>query len=376
VTTPGPTGGEPFPMARMQALRPHFLSFAAGLAVAFLIAILSSAASPELAIGVADNNVFKTADSRGGKAVSDLGLSMVRIFVWYKPGQTSLTQVQRQRTALALSHCTGKCRLLVSVTGKPVNPPDGWNSTKGITTTKGRREYVRFLVDLVRSFPRIKDVSVWNEPNYPLFWSSRYKAPQRYAALLAASYDTLHRFKVRVYGFELHPWRGPVRWVRSVGAWMRATHRTRPLFDYVATHPYPRVNTELPWTRHRQPGVLSMGDLHRLRSLLRKSFRGTAQRKFPIAYTETGWTTASVANRVTPALQAKRMTQALDLAYCQRGVHAFVSFLLQDGTDYWQTGFFSADWSVRKPVYGAYKREIARVRAGKVRCSTFPRSVR
>jgi hypothetical protein len=362
-------------MPRIQALRPHFLSFAAGLAVAFLIAILTSAASPGLAIGVADNNAFKPPDPRGVAAADDLGFSMVRVFVWYKPGQTALTLVQKQRLAQALAAKRRSYRLLVSVTGKPVNPPDGWNSTKGITTATGREEYVRFLVNLVRTFPAVKDVSIWNEPNYPLFWSSRYKAPQRYAALLAASYDALHRHKVRIYGFELHPWREPVKWIRTVGSWMRATHRKRPLFDYVATHPYPRMNTEVPWAHHSQPGVLSMGDVHRLRKLLRTAFRGTGQKRFPIAYTETGWTTASVAHRVTPALQAKRMAQALDLAYCQRGVHAFISFLLLDGNDYWQTGFFSAGWSVRKPVYGIYKREVARVRAGRVDCSRFPRAV-
>jgi hypothetical protein len=67
------------------------------------------------------------------------------------------------------------------------------------------------------------------------------------------------------------------------------------------------------------------------------------------------------------------MVQALDLAYCQRGVHAFVSFLLRDDDDAWQTGFFTPGWA-NKPVYGRYKREIPRVRAGKVRCSAFPRS--
>lgn len=361
-------------MFRLHSFRPHLFSFAAGLAVAFLIAVLTSAASPGLAIGVADNNAFKPPDPRGVAAAEDLRLSLVRVFLWYKPGQKTLTAIQKERLGQALAVKGRSYRVLVNVTGKPVNPPDGWNSTKGITTAAGRADYVRFLVNLVRTFPAVKDVSIWNEPNSRTFWSSRYKPAEHYAALLAASYDALHRYKVRVYGFELHTWRSPVTWIRTVGAWMRATHRMRPLFDYAATHPYPLVNTEVPWFRHRQPGVVSMGDVQRLRALLRTAFRGTAQKRFPIAYTETGWTTAPVAHQVTPALQASRMVQALELAYCQRDVHAFVSFLLMDGDDYWQTGFFSYGWSVRKPVYHAYKREIARVRAGHVNCSRFPRA--
>jgi hypothetical protein len=232
---------------------------------------------------------------------------------------------------------------------------------------------VQTLLDLVRTFPAVKDVSVWNEPNYSLFWSNRVSAPERYAALLAASYDALHPRGVRVYGFELNPHRETAKWINGVGAWMRATHRSRPLFDYVATHPYPKAVTEVPWARHQEPGVLGMGDVQRLRSLLGNAFAHTAQRRLDVVYTETGWTTAPSAHGVTPAVQATRMVQALDLAYCQRGVHAFLSFLLRDDDDAWQTGFFTPAWA-DKPVYAPYKREIARVRAHDVRCSTFPRS--
>jgi hypothetical protein len=353
-------------MWRKDAFLPHFLSFGAGLIVAFLIAILSSTASPGLTVGVADNNAFEFGDQRGPKAAKDLGLNIVRIFAWWKPGQTVLRPVQQQHIAAAVA--SGR-RVLVSVSGKPGTK----DST--ITTPAGRRNYVATLLDLVRKFPAVRDVSIWNEPNYPLFWSSRTQAPQKYAALLAQSYDALHFRGVRVYGFELHPNRETVKWISGVGGWMRFAHRRRPLFDYVATHPYPQTNHELPWTRHRQPGELAMGDIHRLRSLLRKAFSRTAQKRLEIMYTETGWTTAAFANGITPSLQATRMVQALKLAYCQRGVHSFITFLLSDAPDAWQTGLVFKDWTGRKPAYAPYKAAIATVRAKKVKCSQFPRTV-
>jgi hypothetical protein len=358
-------------MWRKEAVRPHFLSFGAGVIVAFLIAILTSSASPGLAVGVADNNAFEFGDLRGPRAANDLGLNMIRIFAFYRPGQSSLrpAQVEHIRTALA-----GRQRVLVSVTGKPVRTAQGWDRPSGITTAAARRAYVRLLVNLVHTFPAIRDVSIWNEPNYPLFWSNRTNAPQKYAALLAESYDALHFRGVRVYGFELHPSRETVKWITGVGSWMRVTHRQRPLFDYVATHPYPLVSRELPWTRHRQAGELAMGDVHRLRMLLRRAFSGTAQKRREILYTETGWTTAEFANGVTPGVQATRMVQALNLAYCQRGVHSFITFLLADAPDAWQTGLVLKDWTGRKPAYAPYKAAIVRVRAGKVNCSQFPRA--
>ena len=353
------------------AFRPHFFSFGAGLLVAFLIAVLTTAASPGLSVGVADNNAFMTPDQRGSQAAADLGLNSIRLFLWYEPGQTSLSGEQRTQLAWALA--PGR-RTLVSVTGQPVRTDHGWRSPRGISSAAGRRAYVAFLHDLVHSFPAIRDVSVWNEPNYPLFWANRTRAPQRYAALLAAAYDALHAKGVRVYGFELHPWRETQRWVEGVGRWLRASHRRRPLFDFVATHPYPRVPSEAPWVRHERRTILGMGDIQRLRSLLRRSFAHTPQKRLEIAYTETGWTTAPRVG-ITPQLQAKRMVQALELAYSQRGVRFFMSFLLADDPDFWQTGFISNGWSGFKPVYWSYRDAIRRIRTGQVNSAQFPSAV-
>jgi hypothetical protein len=355
-----------------ETLRPHFFSFAAGLVIAFLIAVLTSAASPGLTVGVTDDTNFETTDMRAADAAKDLGLNMIRIFVYYRPGQTTLRPVQVQHIQEVLA--SGQ-RVLVSLTGRPFRTDTGWTEATGPATPTERSEYVQTLLNLVQTFPAIKDVSIWNEPNYGLYWSNGSSSPQQYAALLAASYDALHPRGVRVYGFELNGHRETDKWISGVGAWMRATHRTRPLFDFLAIHPYPLVNSEVPWTRHKEPGVLGMGDVQRLRALLRYSFARTAQTQLPIVYTETGWTTAPDAHGVTSAIQKTRMVQALDLAYCQRGIHAFVTFLIKDDPEPWWTGFFTQAWAT-KPVYAAYKREIGRVRADKVRCSTFPQYAR
>jgi hypothetical protein len=353
------------------AFRPRVVSFAGGLLVAFLIAILTSAASPQLAVGVADDNAFMTANNRGAVAARDLRLSTVRLFVWWKPGQRSLTLGQRQELEWALA---SKTRILASVTGQPL---PGKPHPQGVTSKAQRRNYVAFLRDMARKFPAIKDISIWNEPNLSLFWSNRYKAPQRYAALLAASYDALHPLHKRVLGFELHPWRETTRWLNGVGGWMRTTHRKRPVFDYIATHPYPLTRNEAPWAHHRNPSILSMGDVHRLRTKLGTAFRGTAQKRLQVFYTESGWTTSPTSpRRNTPAQQATRMVQAVQLAYCQRGVHSFITFLLADDPGEWQTGLIANGWGAPKPAYAPYKSALARIRAKKVNCAQFPAAVR
>jgi hypothetical protein len=355
-------------------LRPRLFSFASGLVVAFLIAILTSAASPQLAVGVADDNAFMTQNTRGHSAAADLGLNTVRLFIWWKPGQKGLTLGQQQEIGWALA---GNRRILASVTGQPLPGKPRWIRPQGVTSAAARRQYVAFLRDLVRKFPAIKDVSIWNEPNLSLFWANRYKAPQRYAALLAASYDALHPLRKRVYGFELHPWLETSRWLNGVGSWMRMTHRKKPVFDYVATHPYPMTRNEAPWAHHREKSILSMGDIQRLRGKLRGAFRGTAQKRLQVFYTETGWTTSPTSSRrVTPAQQATRMVQAVELAYCQRDVFSFITFLLADDPGEWQTGLITNGWAARKPAYAPYKAAIARIRAKKVKCARFPHSVR
>ena len=364
----------PYQPQRYNTLRPRLFSFAGGLVVAFLIAILTSAASPNLAIGVADDNAFMTPNNRGPVAARDLRLNTVRLFVWWKPGQTSLTLGQQQE--LEWAQASGR-RILASVTGQPLPGQGKWIRPVGVNSQKARNQYVSFLRDLHRRNRGIKDVSIWNEPNLSLFWANRYKAPQRYAALLAASYDALHPLGVRVYGFELHPWRETTRWLSGVGSWLRATNRKRPVFDYVATHPYPLTRNEAPWARHKSPSILSMGDVARLRGKLRTAFRGTAQKRLQVHYTETGWTTAPTSpRRNTPAQQATRMVQAVELAYCQRGVHSFITFLLADDPGEWQTGVIANGWGARKPAYAPYKKAIARIRAHKVKCARFPAAVR
>ena len=355
-------------------LRPRLFSFASGLVVAFLIAILTSAAASDLAVGVADDNAFMTSNQRGHIAAKDLRMSTVRLFVWWEPGQRGLTLGQQQELSWALA---SNRRILASVTGRPKPGQDRWIRPQGVTSAQGRRNYVAFLRDLVRKFPAIKDISVWNEPNLSLFWANRYKAPQRYAALMAASYDALHPLRRRVFGFELHPWRETTKWLNGAGNWMRMTHRKRPLFDHVATHPYPLTRNEAPWARHRNKSILSMGDVQRLRSKLRSAFSRTPQKRLGVFYTESGWTTSPTSpRRNTLRQQATRMVQAVELAYCQRGVHSFITFLLADDPGEWQTGLIANGWGARKPAYAPYKAAVGRVRAKRVNCARFPRSVR
>jgi hypothetical protein len=382
--------------------------------LAALAGAAPASAGRGLLVGV-DDDGFKWLDRAQTQTsmwhARDLGLRAVRVTVPWHTGQTQLSLTDRRPVDRAIVMSWGM-RVVLAVYGRPDEAPQD---------AIERSRYCGFVASLLRRYPAVNDVVIWNEPNVGRFWRPQFAqdgasvAPAAYGALLAACYDTLHAVRPSVNVIAASSPRGndrpsapsnvshsPGNFYRKLGEAYRATGRARPLFDTVGHNPYPNTNAERPWTRH--PGTnIGQGDLDKLLAALSDAFSGTGQPlpgegRVSVWYMEQGFQTTidpakrslyhgtetdrqalpAVASRASAGSeglapdQATQLGDALRLAYCQPEVGAFFNFELADERNLagWQSGLLWADLTP-KPSYAAFKSAIAEVRAGAVDCDRF-----
>jgi hypothetical protein len=389
----------------------------AGLVIGGLLAS-PAAAGPKLFVGV-DDDVFLTDPAAALPVTHDLGMTAVRVTnAWY-PGKRQITPTD---TAQLARLTTTGMRVVLTVYARnpwlvPLNDYD-------------RDQYCNYVGGILRNFPTINDVVIWNEPNLSYFWRPQFNndgssaAPAAYEALLARCYDVLHAIRpgVNVIAPATCPRGSDIAWdpqnvshspgqfILGMGAAYRASGRQRPIFDTVGHHIYGTFSAERPWRVHSNSTAISEGDWGALMDALSQAFGGTAQRIpgqcsrgscVSIWYLEAGYqTTVDPAKasfymgvepwqHLVPAVggppdppapaatswapdQATQITDGLRLAYCQPYVEAFFNFLLQDEMDLagWQSGPLWAD-GTPKPSYPAFKAAIAEVNSRTVDCGSL-----
>jgi hypothetical protein len=169
-----------------------------------------------------------------------------------------------------------------------------------------------WLGEVAAAFPAVKTYVVGNEPNQPAFIRPQFDASGGNAsaalagALLAAGYDALKAVDptIVVVGVGLSP-RGndrpnarsnistsPMRFLRALGDWYRASGRTLPLMDRFSFHPYPNAATDPLERGYPWPNV-GFVNLDRLKQGLWDAFEGTPQPTtvtgLRISLDEVGW---------------------------------------------------------------------------------------
>jgi len=152
-----------------------------------------------------------------------------------------------------------------------------------------------WLGELAQRYPSVRQFVVGNEPNQPAFWRPQFSGAVQVSArafgpFLAAGYDALKAVDptLTVVGVGLSP-RGndrptarsnistsPVRFLASLGAWYRASGRTRPLMDGLSFHPYPNAATD-PLERGYPWPNAGFVDLGRIKQAVWDAFAGTGQ---------------------------------------------------------------------------------------------------
>ncbi|HZQ82922.1 MAG TPA: hypothetical protein VFB25_13180 [Gaiellaceae bacterium] len=348
-------------------------------------------------------------------AIADLGLDAVRYTQQWQAGETKLSSSEAAGLARGVANAKG-LRIVLSVYGAAAAAPQ---------TDTQRAAYCSYVRSIVRRFPQIHDVVIWNESNSSRFWQPQFSngsavAPAQYEALLAACYGELETARPGMNVIATLAPRGnddpgangvtgiaPADFVRDLGTAYRASGRPVKIFDTLGLNAYGLTSAERPWRAHVHSNDLSEGDYPRLLSALSAAFAGTGQ-PLPGAggvsvwYLEDGFQTtidpgkaslytgaenakalvpplAAHADSASPAAtspapdQATQLADAIELAYCQPGVGAFFNFLLADEPSLaaWQSGVLWAD-DTRKPSFSTLASVVAQVKAGTVDCSTLP----
>ena len=156
--------------------------------------------------------------------------------------------------------------------------------------------FAAWLKLVAQRYPSVHQYVLMNEPNQPAFVRPQFGptgknvSAARAGAFLAAGYDALKAVDptIKVIGLGLSP-RGndqptatsnvstsPVRFLAALGAWYRATGRTRPLMDGLSFHPYPDQATDPLDRGYRWPKA-GFANLDRIKQAMWDAFRQTAQ---------------------------------------------------------------------------------------------------
>jgi len=366
-------------------------------ACAVLACAATGAARAGLDVGVTED-AGKTSDAGVSffATLNDVGLKVNRVSInWDATNPTAIAGQGEIAAWLPQAQAAGT-RIIFAVAPAKA---DGLTATPGAKT-----QFAAFLSELAATFPTVKDYVIGNEPNQPHFWLPQFSpvgkplAAAQYLPVLAASYDALKAVDptINVIGVGLSPRgndnpfgkdsrsRSPVRFLHDLGLAYRSSHRTKPLMDEFAYHPYPQPQQGPPSVRYAWP-TAGLANLDRIKQAVWDAFNGTAQPTFPEAgkslfkplkfdLDEVGWQVPPL-----PALvplytgvetagtkliseddQAAYYRDTITIAECDPAVRMLSFFHLIDETDLdrWQSGLERADGSHR-PSYDAVKQAIA-----------------
>ena len=259
------------------------------LAVIVTIALSSAGAAAAADVG-ANDDTGKFASDGGAAfytAMADLGLRQTVVTVRWQPSDPLALA---QRPLLDLTVAAARAAGLRVVFATYPYPP------RELKTEHPRPEdYSAWLQVLARRYPDVRQFVVGNEPNQPAFWRPQFRGNRQASAaafgpFLAAGYDALKEVDpmITVVGVGLSP-RGndrpvarsnvstsPVRFLAALGAWYRASGRSRPLMDGLSFHPYPNVATD-PLDRGYAWPNAGFVNLDRIKQAVWDAFSGTPQ---------------------------------------------------------------------------------------------------
>ena len=281
--------------------------------------------------------------------------------------------------------------------------PNGSSQTPN--SASDQADFAAWTASTVKAIPGLKHVIVGNESNLNLFWMPQFGssgqdlAAAGYEHLLAKTYDAVKAAApaVEVDGGALahsgtdkrgtgRDTHSPAQFILDMGAAYRASHRTKPIMDAFAYHPYMERADLPPTFRHPRGKTLTIADYGKLVSVLGRAFQGTKQKgaTLPLVYDEfgveakvpaadasqyTGHEPATT-HPVSEATQAQYYAEGFHHAASQPTVRTIMVFRLIDSPflESFQSGVYYADRKTPKSslpaVAAAAKRYRARTIAG------------
>ncbi|HEY6584817.1 MAG TPA: hypothetical protein VIZ29_08215 [Gaiellaceae bacterium] len=372
---------------------------------------VAAPASADLAIGVADDG-GKLSDDGGAWFVSQMkavGLGENRITIaWNPDAPTAIPDKERLDAYIANASAAG-IRVMILIAP---------SRARALTASAGSAtEFVRFVAQVARAYPQVKEFGVGNEPNQPRFWQPQFSSSGRalacgaYERVLAQAYDALKDVdrNITVIGVSLSP-RGndnalaatnastsPVRCLRELGLAYRASGRKKPIMDELAFHPHPNSYRDGYRVGYRWPNA-GTSNLGRIKQAVWDAFHGTAQPTFReagkpvslaalpplrIRLNEVGWQVAildsskdayygreSVARLSDERTQADIYAALIPYYACDSSIRSMLYYGLVDEPDLdrWQAGLIRAD-RTRRPSFGAVQSALSR---GLAKCKRRP----
>ena len=389
----------------------HWKKAAALFACALGALAVAAPAAADVVVGVADDRGKLTADDGASFLANmrDIGLQENRITLAWDPDNPTTIREKDALDRYVANATAAGIRITMVIA------PSRARALFGSTSATG--EFVRFVAQVARTYPQVKDIAVGNEPNQPRFWQPQFStsgvglACSSYQRVLAQAYDALKEVdsSITVLGISLSP-RGndnalaatnastsPVRCIRDLGVSYRASRRKRPIMDELAFHPHPNSYTDNHTVGYRWPNA-GTSNLARIKQAIWDAFRGTAQPVFAetggpvsraalpplrIRLNEIGWQVgvpaasmhAYYGRESVPRLAEERhqadVYSALVPYYaCDSSVRSVLYYGLVDEPDLdrWQAGLMRAD-GTRRPSYGAVKSVLSR---GLAKCNRRP----
>ena len=345
------------------------------VAVALALAPAALAGGPHMLVGAVDQNVLQPTDAQAKanlQLAKDAGLGdAIRLTLTWARGKRApeAESVKRVRSAVAAAGTGTRIYLSLYPFGSSVTP----------LTDSDQGDFTAWVVAIAKAVPQAKHFIIGNEPNLNRFWLPQFGpsgedvAAVAYVSLLAKSYDALKALSPanEVLGGVLshagsdnpaiaRQTHSPTQFILDMGAAYRANGRSAPIMDAFSFHPYMLRSDEPPTTTHSDT-TITIADYPKLVATLGQAFDGTGQKgsTLPIVYDEFGvestfpaekshlYTGAEAAtvHPVDQATQAQYYAQALELAFCQPNVKAFLVFSLLDENALagWQSGVYYAD---------------------------------
>ncbi len=291
---------------RMGRMRQHKVAMT--LAGALLAGALLGVGSTARAADVGANDATGKYLGDGGASMygdmAALGMRQIVLPVRFKPSEPTTIQDKALLDQTIPAAQQAGLRVVLAVYPYPTREIEAGLSSPSIFGS-----YVGAVASI---YPEVKQFVVGNEPNQPAFWRPQFDPRGRmlsapvFGQYLATAYDALKAVdpEIKVVGVGLSP-RGndrpraknnvstsPVRFLRALGNWYRASGRELPLMDGFSFHPYPSKATDPLDKGYGWPNA-GFVNLDRVKQALWDAFQGTAQpttlEGLKIHLDEVGW---------------------------------------------------------------------------------------
>jgi len=260
-------------------------------ATALTVALLSGASVARATDVGANDDSAKHAADYGAALYGEMaavGLRQTVIGVRFKPSEALVIQDKRLLDQVIPNALDAGLRVVIAVYPYPPREIEAGLGTPTL--------FASYVAAVAQAYPQVRQFVIGNEPNQPAFWRPQFTrsgsnaSAATFGRYLAAAYDVLKGIdpEYEVVGIGLSP-RGndkpkaksnvstsPVRFLRALGAWYRASGRTRPLMDSFSFHPYPNRATD-PLDRGYGWPNAGFVNLGRIKLALWDAFHGTGQ---------------------------------------------------------------------------------------------------